>query len=276
MKQASDQRDAHSCTICLVRKSGLCRSMAEPDAVRALEAARAPVRVAAPGEAIYRQGDPSDRVYNIISGWVGLQHHPSDGRRSLLHLALPGDLLGIESEDGRNHTATALTTVTVCAIGNERFGRLRRQFTDLNERYIWTLQRQARLGAEMLEALALRSAAAKVTFLLWSLALRSLRRTPREHEKVWIPLSQIELAAATGLTAVHVNRVLRDLRERQLLSFHGAALVIEDPDGVQALSGSGAELVDFWSGRGAWASRSRVRSEPGELAPAEPPSWQAW
>jgi CRP-like cAMP-binding protein len=51
------------------------------------------------------------------------------------------------------------------------------------------------------------------------------------------PLNQYVLADALGLSAIHVNRVLRQLRERQLLTFHQQTVTIHDPMKLKALAG---------------------------------------
>ena len=51
------------------------------------------------------------------------------------------------------------------------------------------------------------------------------------------PLNQYVLADALGLSAIHVNRVLRQLRERQLLTLKGRKVIIQDVDALKALAG---------------------------------------
>jgi CRP-like cAMP-binding protein len=218
------------------------------EALLALEASHAPVRVVKAGAAIYRQGDAPDQIYNLVSGWVGLQHDQDDGRRGLLHIALPGDIFGLEpNRDGLGHAATAFTDCAVCAIGVERHRRLRLTFPSFNERFIWMLERNVQFANETLEILATGGAAAKVAYLLWSLAVRSLRRRPQPFERIWAPVQQIDLAAATGLTPVHVSRVLGDLRSRGILSFRSPLLILRNPAAVEAIFGGSREVLGLWS-----------------------------
>jgi CRP-like cAMP-binding protein len=244
MARTNGENGRSYCAHCTVRQTGMCRAMQSDDALAALEAAHLPPRVLEPGATIYHQGDTADRVYNVVSGWVGLRREQADGRGSVLEFALPGDICGVEPKGTpRWRGARAITPAAVCAIGQDRLERLRHEFPMLNERFVWTLQREGQRGPEMMAAAVLGSATERVAYLLWTLAIRSLGRRPSERERVVIPLSQIDLAAATGLTPVHVSRVLRRLRDEGRLTFHDQLLAVRDIDGVEALCGLSDDLV---------------------------------
>ena len=57
------------------------------------------------------------------------------------------------------------------------------------------------------------------------------------------PLSQFVLADALGLTSIHVNRTLRELRERNLLTLHRGTVTIHDLAGLRKLAGFQGGLV---------------------------------
>ncbi len=109
------------------------------------------------------------------------------------------------------------------------------------------MERDSHLAFEALNSMASRSALVRLANLLWRLTIRSLGRRPTPGEVISIPLSQIDLAAATGLTPVHVSRVMRQFRERNLLTFVGHSLVVRDPRALEALSGASETLVALWS-----------------------------
>jgi CRP-like cAMP-binding protein len=236
---------------CRVRSIGLCKAITGYRAVSELDASHAPVRVLRAGEVIYHQGDVADRAYNVVSGWVGMQSGTPDGRRGLLHLALPGDVFGLEPlAEGLGHAAWAVTTAVVCAIGNDRLRQLREEYPALNERFIWMIERQGRLHGDVLEALLMSPANARAAFVLWSLAVRSLRRRPAAGEEVMIPLNQVVLAGAVGITPVHLNRTLHELQEKKVLSFAGSRMKVWDPEAIQRLCAWGEDLIGLWLGRG--------------------------
>ncbi|WP_306286341.1 helix-turn-helix domain-containing protein [Sphingomonas sp. Ant20] len=65
-----------------------------------------------------------------------------------------------------------------------------------------------------------------------------------------LPLTQVDIGEATGLTNVHVNRVLRTLRERGLLKFNNRRAVILDRNGLASLGNFDAQFL--------YASRSNI------------------
>jgi CRP-like cAMP-binding protein len=235
------------------RQHSAIRPTALPDrtehgfAALAPENAHRTVRVLKAETVIYHQGDPRLRICDLVSGWVVLTQHDADGRRGVPRFLLPGAIFGAEPGSNHTHSATTLTPATIGFIDKSRHDRLLRENPQLNERFIWLMERDNHLAFEALNSMANRSALARLANLLWRLTIRSLGRRPAPGEGISIPLSQIDLAAATGLSSVHVSRVLRQLRERNLLTFVGHSLVVRDPRALEALSGASETLVALWS-----------------------------
>lgn len=233
------------CAYCVVRHKGLCDSIDDHDAdgVAALEAARSAVRVFDAGEVVYAQGDPNDHVFHLISGWVALHRDMPDGRRQIARFLLPGGLFGLDPAGAElGHTATAVTMVTVCPIARTKFDDLRRRVPSLNEAFISLLERENHHGLETLTVLGQGSAKERIGALISELVAAS--RGPGAivpGAVVKIPLTQRHIADATGLTSIHVNRVLRQLREDRVIEFHNGALAVTNPRKLQAISEPGQD-----------------------------------
>ncbi len=227
------------CAYCVVRHKGICDSIDDHDAdgVAGLEASRSPVRVFEAGEMVYAEGDPSEYVFNLISGWVALHRDMPDGRRQITRFLLPGGVFGLEPGAELGHAATAVTTVTVCPIARTKFDDLRRRVPSLNEAFITLLGRDNQHGFETLTVLGQGSAKERIGALISELVV-ALRGpgTIVPGAVVKIPLTQRHIADATGLTSIHVNRVLRQLREDRVIEFHNGALVVTNPRKLQAIT----------------------------------------
>lgn len=235
------------CQHCGSRRSGLCAVAGEPQALAALERVRAGTRILEAGTVIYSQGDRPDRIYNLVSGWIVLAQDRPDGRRSLPRFVLPGEIFGIEPRDRLCHSATTLTTASVCVFEKAQHDEVRLHHRSLNEHFLWLLERESFLAFETLSVVATRSAQTRLANLLWGLAVRALHRRPRVEDRIFLPLSQVDLAWGVGLTPVHVNRVLRQFREERLLTFHDHGLVVADPKRLEALSGASEDFVALWA-----------------------------
>ena len=202
-----------------------------------------PARVYDAGGVIYGQGGSSDHVFNLISGWIALHRDLADGRRQITRFLVAGAMFGVEpAGEELGHAATALTNATVCPIPTTKLDELRRQFPSLNERFILMLNRDNRRAYEALTTLGQGSAKERIAHLLGELAAAASDPNPIHAGRVIkIPLTQRHIAEATGLTSIHVNRILRQLREDQVIDFHYGSLLITDRGKLQALAEPGLD-----------------------------------
>lgn len=234
-----------SCAACVLRHKGLCDAVADQDELgcAALEAAHARVRVFDAGDVIYAQGDAPACVFNLVSGWVALHRDLADGRRQIIRFLLPGALFGVAAgEAPLRHGATCVTNASACPIPARNFAELRAQAPALNERYIRLLQQEHDHAAESLTTMGQGNAKERIGRVLGELcALSAGGRTIEAGSVFRIPLTQHHIAEATGLTSIHVNRVLRQLREDLVLEFQYGAMTVINPARLGALSGQDAD-----------------------------------
>ncbi len=233
------------CAYCALRHKGLCLSVEDDDArgVAALESSRSPMQFYETGDMVYAQGDASEQVFNLISGWVALHRDMADGRRQITRFLLPGALFGVEPPgEELSHTATAVTTATVCPIPSRKFRELRREIPALNEQFILLLERENHSASRTLATLGQGSAKERIGGLLRGLAVEVLGEDAVAAGAVLkMPLTQRHIAEATGLTSIHVNRVLRQLREDRVVDLRDGRLTVVDAGKLQALADPGAD-----------------------------------
>ncbi len=159
-------------------------------------------------------------LYVVQSGWLYSSILLADGNRQILSLHLPGDFAG-DTDLPWNQapfTLSAATDVTVRAIDRLAFRALFERHPRLGL-LIHTLAQAERVAlADRLASVGRTSAKARVAALLVDV-LRRLRagKAPVE-DGIPLPLTQEEIGDATGLTAVHVNRMMRQLAEDGLIS----------------------------------------------------------
>ena len=153
----------------------MCRAYGEGEGVdlSRLEAAHLPVRVYEPGDIIYRQGEPSDNVFNVISGWVDLHQDMPDGRRQISQFLFAGAVFGLKPKGVPcSHGASAITTARICAIPTGRVDDLRLHSPAFNEHFIWMLERENHLAVEALTIMGQGASLERVARILWWLAKR--------------------------------------------------------------------------------------------------------
>jgi CRP/FNR family transcriptional regulator len=239
-----------NCVYCAARPLGVCGALGDGEAFRELKESRRAVRVLDAGLPIYRQGDPAGDLFNLVSGWVVQYQDLEDGRRQVLRFLVPGALFGYEPSGvkGMCHGAEALTNASLCVIPAVRMTELRHRHDAFNERFLWMVERDSHLAFDHMMSLGQRDARERVAHLLLELAVRSSGHLPVTPGEVFkIPLNQPLIAEATGLTAIHVNRMLRRLREDQILDFHHGRLTVIHPEQLVALAGVSDSMLALWT-----------------------------
>ena len=153
-----------------------------------------------------------------------------DGSRQILRFLFPGDMLGISSMVYREspETLCALSDCVVCPFEHSAFSELTAAHPRLAALILVFSQIERVALTDRLAALGRTSAKARVAALLLDLRNR-LRSTDKAIDKVFVPgLTQEEIGDATGLTAVHVNRMLRQLEEEGLIARESGRVTLKD------------------------------------------------
>jgi CRP-like cAMP-binding protein len=201
------------------------------------------------GEHLLSLGDTCDAIYNLIDGWVFLYNILEDGRRQILHFGLPGAVLGFHPARGAmtTYSVQALTDAVVCVIPHKALDPLSRKHPEIGLRLAWLISRDRSLAFDHLTSVGRRSARERVAHLLLELFIRYRAQWPGSRiEEMHLPLTQEHIGDATGLTFVHVNRVLRDLRREGIVEFHYRRLRILDPDRLIDVAGIDPQLAMSW------------------------------
>lgn len=252
----------------LIRRRGRQESQDGPPA-------SAPVGGALPGEqhrllARYHTGDrkieagrdlfsigwTGKSVFNLLDGWVAVYTLLEDGRRQIVQFALPGAILGILPSRRGPATvgAQALTDVSVCVIPTSVLTAHTRTKPEICLRLVRSLARDCSLAFDHLTSIGRRSARERVAHLLLELFTRYRAQWPGNHiEEMTLPLTQEQIGDATGLTFVHVNRVLSAMRKEGIVQFHYRRLRILNPDRLIEVAGVDPETAIGWLERRPWA-----------------------
>ncbi|RUY01158.1 Crp/Fnr family transcriptional regulator, partial [Mesorhizobium sp. M7A.F.Ca.US.005.03.2.1] len=107
-----------------------------------------------------------------------------------------------------------------------------------------TLVHNAAVVAQHLTNVGRRSALARTAHLFLELMTRLERIGSVTRNSYECPLTQYDLADALGLTPIHVNRMLRELRERKFLEFRQGHVRVLDQQGLTKFAGFEQEYVD--------------------------------
>ncbi len=196
------------------------------------------------GDVIIEQGAQRPRLFTMFSGW-GIKYKSLDsGERQVVHLLLPGDLVGLEtcvtgvSEFG----VQAVTDVTYCAFDAERFSEVATA-PGVSRRIMMMQAHESSMIAERLTAVGACDAKRNLAHLIASIHLRLLKLGLSQEHGFRLPLSIQQIADCCGLTPVHVHRVLRALREENIVELDCRKIEILDLKALREIARvSGMEL----------------------------------
>lgn len=195
-----------------------------------------------PRAPLIQQHEPSTHVLLILTGWTKVTASAPSGYQGLLALRGPGDIVGESSAvtgRPRSATVTALEPVRAAAIDHRTF----REFIARSPAVALTLlgltADRTRSGDRRQLEFASMSVRERLATLLLDLARTHGRRTD-DGVEITVPLTKQELAGAVGASREMVQRQLKDLRDRGVVSTGRRALVIVRPDVLRRIGRPGA------------------------------------
>lgn len=192
-------------------------------------------REVAPRRDLLREGDRPRHVHLIVEGWACRYKTLPDGRRQILAFFVPGDLcdLNIYILKEMDHSIGAITRLKVADISREEMDELTLNHPRVTQALWWQELTNASIQREWTLNVGQRSAFERIAHLLVEQFLRLECVGLTNGLSCDFPLTQNDLADACGLTAVHVNRTLQELRRTGLVVLQGRTLTIPDLEALK-------------------------------------------
>ncbi|MEE7456023.1 Crp/Fnr family transcriptional regulator [Methylorubrum populi] len=221
----------------LARKLDGFGPLTEPDRT-ALEQLRGYVRLVERHVVLVDQDRVADHALIVFSGFAARHKRRTSGRRQILAYLIPGDLCDRGALHGYP-LAHAIETLTLC-----RIARIpRATYLDLLEHHpgIAVALQRARLAEEAtarewIANIGIRSGVERAAHLLCELLERLKSIGQASDGQFELPLTQVDLAEALGLSSVYMNRVLQALRRDGLIASQGRHLRILAPRRLRQLA----------------------------------------
>ena len=222
----------------LVAKLELFVTMSVEDKAAIASVSQQKVRRVGPREDIISEGDVPDHVNLILSGWACRYKQLEDGRRQILGFFLPGDFcdLRIFILKHMDHSIATITPVMLAEIPRDTILELTDNGSRLARAMWWSALVAEAVEREWIVNLGQRTASERMGHLLCELFLRLRAVGLSNGDSCELPLTQSELAETTGLSTVHVNRTLQELRAQGLIILQGKTLSIPDLTRLQRTS----------------------------------------
>lgn len=186
------------------------------------------------GVEMIHEGQKDQCAFVLASGWACSYKILPGGTRQIVDFQVPGDFLGLRSVLFRtsDHNIEPITPVQASEVKQRELIDAFTATPRLATAVLWAASRDEAMVVEHLVDLGRRTAAERMAHFLLELGSRLKLVGMADRSGYACPLSQYLLADALGLSAVHVNRVLRELREEGLLTFQKGRVAFDDYDGL--------------------------------------------
>jgi CRP-like cAMP-binding protein len=194
-----------------------------------LRAALSDIRSVGLRKDILREGDKPTHVHLLVSGWCCRYNIVADGARQITAFLLQGDVCNSPVTLSRrmNHSIATLTPAKIASITPSDMDDLLSRPSIARALWLANLADANTLRAWIIN-IGRRDAAGRVAHLLCELFVRHRTAGSARLDGFDFPLTQVEIGDALGLTPVHVNRVMRHLREAGLISIKNRSVDILD------------------------------------------------
>jgi CRP-like cAMP-binding protein len=173
-----------------------------------------------PGAYLVREGDLPSQCTVLVAGYAFRQKVTGNGARQILAVCIPGDAVDLQNMflDVSDHSVQLLTQCRVADVPREALQELVLTRPAVGTGVIELTLVEASILREWVVNVGRRDARARIAHILCEFAVRLEARGLTTDHGFELPMTQEQLADATGLTSVHVNRVLKGLEAEGLIT----------------------------------------------------------
>lgn len=198
---------------------------------------------------IVREGDVPQECAVLLSGVAQRQKDTNDGRRQIVGFSFPGDPLDFEQiYVGEADCSVQMTTAgAIARVSRQDLRGLLSERPGLTRAVTAALLADAAAYREWILNVGRRDARQRIAHLLCEIALRSHAEGERDVQFAF-PFTQEQIADATGITTVHVNRTLRQLSLERLIVRDGGTVAVPDLRALRQAAGFDARYLHLRNG----------------------------
>jgi CRP-like cAMP-binding protein len=203
-----------------------------------LRASVSEIREHPQGRTIVRTGTTLSASTLLIEGIVCRYKDLADGQRQIMELHVAGDFVDLHGFllKQLDHNVGTMTPVRVASFPHDGLRAITETHPHLGRMLWFSTLLDAAIHREKILSIGRRSAMARIAHIFCELIVRLRIVGLADDDSYALPLTQADLADVTGLTSVHVNRMLKKLRDEDLLTFRGGTVTIGDWDRLQRVA----------------------------------------
>lgn len=191
-----------------------------------------------PDKTLVRHGEELNQSMLLLSGWLARAKDLPSGQRQIAELHVPGDFADLHGFTLKylDHDVISMTRCRIALVPHERLKEMTERYPHLSRLYWAMTNMDAAIQREWTLSLGRRSAIARMAHLICELHVRLGIVGLTDHDSFDFPLTQVEFGECLGLTSVHVNRTLQELRRRGLIEVQNRRVTIFDFDALKGVA----------------------------------------
>jgi CRP-like cAMP-binding protein len=215
-------------------------------------------RIVDPRQDIIQEGDRPENVHLILEGFACRYKLLPGGERQIMAYLVPGDLcdLHVSILGEMDHSIATLSRCKVVYIPRRAVEDITENHGRINRALWWATLVDEAILREWLVNMGRRPADKQLAHLLVELLVRLQAVGLATENSYEFPVTQAELADTLGISTVHVNRMLQQLRKDGLLTLQGNRLTMTNVDGLKEFAEFNPNYLHF--------TRRRDRGTAGE------------
>lgn len=190
------------------------------------------------GTTILIEGSKSPQLFTVLRGMATRYKTLEDGSRQVINFAMPGDFLGLQAGvmGAMRHSVEAATDMVLCVFKREEVWTLFRTQPSRAFDLTWISAVEEHFLGETVATLGQRDGLQRVAWALFRLFKRLRAVKLGTRDSVPLPFRQQDLADALGLSLVHANKTLAELKRRGIARWAKGVLEVQDIDTLQDLA----------------------------------------
>jgi CRP-like cAMP-binding protein len=213
----------------LIRKLETHHKLEEPDR-KGILALPHKLRSVESQSYLLREGDKPEKCAVLVSGFAFRHKLTGDGSRQILSIQIPGEAVDFQNMllEQADHNVQMLTRGEVAEVPIAAFEQLANANANVARAMFISTLVEASTFREWTLNIGRRDARSRIAHLLCEFAVRLNAQGLKNENSYELPMTQEQLADATGLTSVHVNRVLKGLQADKLIERDRRAIRFPD------------------------------------------------
>ncbi|WP_158266546.1 Crp/Fnr family transcriptional regulator [Allosphingosinicella deserti] len=195
-----------------------------------------PSKTYARGATIIAEGEKVASIHLVLEGLAARAKTLPDGGRQIMAFLVPGDLCDVEVFvlEAMDHDIVAIADTTCALIPAAMIEDMLTESSKLTKALWWSTMTDSAVLRERIIDHGSRNARERIAHILCELLIRYRIVGVTSDASFPFPLTQKELVQATGLTSVHVNRVLQQLRAEGLIVLKNRVVTVLDTHRLKA------------------------------------------